>query len=188
LNTKKKQYTAKIVASGAIKSAKPETGGKFWNIFDKNNNLFHNLHFNKLTLLVLIHQIEEEEGFLPKRGRNPEYSLADSVILYFIVMTSLEPLVKIATLYKLSSSTLNGILNRVRPLLVSALPKLVSIPRPRYTEDTGPTGLIIDSTSVPVPRPFGKYEESKALYSVHHHTYAYNFECAQNPQTHVCTT
>jgi hypothetical protein len=129
--------------------------------------------------------MEEEEGFLHRRGRNYLYTLADSVLVYFIVMTSPESLTNIADLYKIKLPTLNGILNRVRPIFVSTLKKLITIPRPQFTSETGPTGLIVDSTSVPVPRPSGNFNEKKQLWSAHHHTYAYNFECAQNPQTHV---
>jgi hypothetical protein len=186
LGNKKKIYNATIASQRATPGDEMEIKGKIWSVFDKNNNLFKKIHFNKLLLLTLIHQIEEEEGGAVKRGRICEYTLADSTIMYFVVMTSPETLVGIGDLYSIKPSTLTKLLIRVRPLLLSSLNKIVSIPRPVYTEETGPTGLIVDSTSIPIPRPTGTFNEKKQLYSVHHHTYAYNFECAQNPQTHVC--
>ena len=109
------------------------------------------------------------------RGRKPHFSGIDSIIVFLFCMSSGASRDKISGVLGVSTDTVHTTLERICAILYDGcvLNHFLADPpkacvSPTYGQNVG---IIVDSTSVPVPRVLDDFQVGKLLWDDHHKVY-----------------
>jgi len=119
-----------------------------------------------------------------KKGPPPKFNTLDSLVIILIFYKSDLGFETLGALLEVKKTTLEDTISRIRPLLYTVLQNkwLGNLPRPKSL--TGPlphVALLLDSTTVEVFRPTGRFEEAKKYWDGHHGVYGLKKEVAIMP-------
>ena len=148
----------------------------------ERKTLEEHTNFSQFEILNLWHKVEPKIGAHRRRGPRPKVSYLDSMIILLIFYKSALDFDHIAAFINKKSNTIVNAINRIRPLVLEALTESwwsqrrrpVPVPESDYPH----IGLLIDSTSLQVFRPKGRFEEAIAYYDGKNKMYALKKEVA----------
>jgi hypothetical protein len=152
--------------------------GMLWEAMD-DKNYFQLIHFDKLDLLNLGNNLEEEYGHRPHRGRSCSLTPFDDLALYLMYLSTRESQERMSILLHMDSSVVSNSLSRVRPVLQKVLAKMQpSKPKWSFNKTNAfpECPYLVDGTSIGIPKPCLPFSEAKKYYNVHHKLYSMNVE------------
>jgi hypothetical protein len=138
-------------------------------------------NFTEAQVLDLWRDVDPQ--FVQRRGRGKQPSLdsLDSLIVFLIHLKSNIDIGFLAAILDMKETTVRDCINRTRAPLYAALQDRWShLPRPKRLSTTSFPfiGLLVDSTTIPVFKPKGHFDEVKSLWDSKNHTYGFKKEVA----------
>eukprot|EP01112_Ceratiomyxa_fruticulosa_P003473 TRINITY_DN1382_c0_g1_i1.p1 TRINITY_DN1382_c0_g1~~TRINITY_DN1382_c0_g1_i1.p1 ORF type:complete len:439 (-),score=72.51 TRINITY_DN1382_c0_g1_i1:174-1490(-) len=158
--------------------------GQIWDKFvNSPRGITFYLGLTLYTVELLLRLIQPEIAEKKKKGGKPQLSWADHLVLYLTWLHNGFDYDKLAGWVGMKTATLGVAIERIRPILHSALTKrwTTNRQRPKIVPDHPNfswIGLIMDSTSTEVFRPTGRFEEAKKYFDGKNHFYALKSEVA----------
>lgn len=147
-----------------------------WQKIKTENKFQSYTNFSENALLDLLRAVEEHEARFRKRGPRPKVATQDGFLMTIIRYSTGLEYDKIGGIFGVPGSTAQKAIDRMRPILHSALTDrwLRQHRRPVPLLDTNypHIGLLVDTTSLEVFRPKARFEEAKAYWDHKNGIYA----------------
>lgn len=163
-----------IRATNAIQNAPDlqegdrEPEGFIFTFLRENDFFLRATNFNEEEVRQLYQLLLPEEAANRRRGPRPKSSLMDSLLCYLWWAHTGLDYGSLATVFHLKEGRFEDNINRVRPMLLSALRKrwIEPRPRPQPLMDTAYpfVGLLVDSTTVHTFMPKKPFDEAKIYF------------------------
>ncbi|KAH7815400.1 uncharacterized protein MONOS_4747 [Monocercomonoides exilis] len=133
------------------------------------------------TIIELGNLIKSEMKSCPKRGPKQALTVHDKLIIYLEWLSSSTNVDRIGLFLGTSQTLVSKSIAEIRFYLFTVLEKMFSIPpRPpkEMNEDFPNVALLVDATTIKIPKPDVPYEENQYYYDGHHNAICMKVEVA----------